>query len=82
MPRLGGQHAEYIVVALKGYQAGDRAHPTMHANAFSLSDEDMADIAAYVAGFGPLAKAIQASACSRIASLCSSCCVVGLFQRV
>ena len=53
VPRLGGQHAEYVVAALKGYQAGDRAHPTMHANAFDLSDEDMADIAAYVAGFGP-----------------------------
>jgi len=53
VPRLGGQHPEYIIAALKAYQAGDRQHPTMHANAYSLSDQDMADIAAYVAGFGP-----------------------------
>jgi cytochrome c553 len=53
VPRLGGQHADYIVAALKEYQAGDRKHPTMHANAFSLSDQDMADIAAYVSTAKP-----------------------------
>ncbi|MEZ5582294.1 MAG: cytochrome c [Candidatus Competibacteraceae bacterium] len=53
VPRLGGQHPDYIIAALKAYQAGDRQHPTMHANAFTLSDQDMADIAAYVASFGP-----------------------------
>jgi cytochrome c553 len=51
VPRLGGQHAEYIITALKAYQAGDRKHPTMHANAFSLSPQDMEDIAAYVTSF-------------------------------
>lgn len=49
VPRLGGQHAPYIVAALKEYQAGNRAHPTMQANAASLSEQDMEDIAAYVA---------------------------------
>ena len=53
VPRLGGQHADYIAAALKEYQAGDRKHPTMHANAFSLSDQDMADIAAYVSTAKP-----------------------------
>ena len=53
VPRLGGQHAEYVVAALKEYQTGDRKHPTMHANAFSLSDQDMADIAAYVSSAPP-----------------------------
>ena len=53
VPRLGGQNADYIVAALNGYKAGDRKHPTMHANAFSLSDQDMADIAAYVASIKP-----------------------------
>jgi cytochrome c553 len=48
VPKLGGQHAEYITIALKEYQAGNRQHPTMHANAFTLSEQDMADIAAYV----------------------------------
>lgn len=52
VPKLGGQHAEYIVAALKAYKSGERAHPTMHANAINLSDEDMADIAAYFASAG------------------------------
>jgi cytochrome c553 len=52
VPKLGGQHAEYIVAALKAYKNGERAHQTMHANAINLSDEDMADIAAYFASIG------------------------------
>jgi cytochrome c553 len=51
VPRLGGQNAEYVVAALKAYQAGEREHPTMHANAFQLSEQDMQDIAAYLASF-------------------------------
>ncbi|NVK29754.1 MAG: cytochrome c [Gammaproteobacteria bacterium] len=49
VPKLKGQHAEYIVEALKGYRSGERAHETMHANAAQLSDQDIADIAAYIA---------------------------------
>ncbi len=49
VPRVGGQHAEYIVAALKAYKNGDRAHKTMQAQAASLSEQDMADIAAYFA---------------------------------
>ncbi len=47
VPRLGGQHAAYIVAALQAYKAGQRDHETMRANAVGLSDQDMADIAAY-----------------------------------
>jgi cytochrome c553 len=47
VPKLGGQHAEYIVAALKAYQAGQRQHPTMQAQAATLSDQDMQDIAAF-----------------------------------
>ena len=47
VPRLGGQYAEYIVAALKAYQTGERSHPTMRAQANSLSEEDMTDIGAY-----------------------------------
>lgn len=50
VPRLGGQHPDYIIAALKAYQTGERGHPTMHANASSLSDQDQQDIAAYLAG--------------------------------
>jgi cytochrome c553 len=47
VPKLSGQNSQYIVTALKQYKAGDRGHPTMKAIAASLSDGDMADIAAY-----------------------------------
>ncbi len=47
VPKLGGQHAEYIVAALKGYQTGERSHSTMQAHAAGLSEADMADIGAY-----------------------------------
>ncbi|MGI9246196.1 MAG: c-type cytochrome [Steroidobacteraceae bacterium] len=50
VPKLGGQHAAYLVVALKEYQSGDRAHATMHAQAVTLKDQDLGDIAAYLAG--------------------------------
>lgn len=47
VPKLGGQHAAYIVNALHEYKNGDRTHPSMRAIAASLSDQDMADLAAY-----------------------------------
>jgi cytochrome c553 len=47
VPKLGGQHAKYLVSALQGYKNGQRSHATMHAQAASLSDQDMEDIAAY-----------------------------------
>jgi cytochrome c553 len=49
VPKLGGQHADYIVAALKEYKSGERKHATMRAIAGSLSDQDMADLAAYYA---------------------------------
>lgn len=47
VPRLGGQHAAYLVKALQGYKSGARSNATMRAIAASLSDKDMADLAAY-----------------------------------
>lgn len=52
VPRLGGQHAEYIVAALKAYKDGQRAHETMQAQAGTLSDQDINDIAAYFSTYG------------------------------
>ncbi len=49
VPRLGGQNEAYIVSALKAYRSGERSHPTMRAQAGSLSDDDIANIAAYFA---------------------------------
>jgi len=49
VPRLGGQHAKYLVSALQAYKAGQRSHLTMRAQATSLSEQDMEDIAAFFA---------------------------------
>ncbi len=49
IPKVGGQHAAYIVSALKDYREGVRPHPTMQANAWGLSDQDIEDIAAFFA---------------------------------
>ncbi|TXH04842.1 MAG: cytochrome c [Nevskiaceae bacterium] len=48
VPKLGGQHKDYIIAALKEYRSGDRPHKTMQAQAASLSDQDIDDIAAYL----------------------------------
>lgn len=47
VPKIDGQHAAYIVSALRQYKSGDRQHPSMRAIAASLSDQDMADLAAF-----------------------------------
>lgn len=52
VPRLAGQQPDYIIAALKAYKDGTRHHPTtMQANASSLTDKEMADIAAFVSSF-------------------------------
>ena len=47
VPKLAGQHADYIISALKAYQSKERKHQTMHANAMGLTEKDMKDIAEY-----------------------------------
>src|SRR5688572_4048574 len=49
VPKIGGQSADYIAAALKAYKSGERPHKTMQAQAASLSDQDIADIAAFLA---------------------------------
>ena len=48
VPKIGGQNEQYIIAALTGYQKRERNHPTMQAQAQSFSDEDIANIAAYL----------------------------------
>jgi cytochrome c553 len=50
VPKLAGQHGDYLVAALQDYRTGARKHPTMRANAGALSDQDIYDIAAYLSG--------------------------------
>jgi cytochrome c553 len=49
VPMIAGQHEQYLVLALRAYASGERTHPTMTAISASLSEQDMADLAAYYA---------------------------------
>lgn len=49
VPKIAGQNAKYLEAALREYATGARSHPTMDAIAKSLSDQDIADLAAYYA---------------------------------
>src|SRR4249919_4288 len=52
VPMIAGQSATYITSALGAYKNGDRKHPTMRAIADTLTEQDMADLAAYYAQLG------------------------------
>ena len=88
VPMIAGQNAKYIATALAAYRKGERKHPTMRAIAGSLSDQDIADVAAYYAQLGgpagsaaaaaPAASAAPAVAPPQVAALltkgnCVSC---------
>ena len=47
VPMISGQNAAYIASAMNAYKKGDRKHPTMRAVVDSLSEQDIADVAAY-----------------------------------
>ena len=81
VPMISGQSGKYIIAALNAYKKGERKHPTMRAIAGSLTDQDMADIAAYYEQLGkdatPLPEQV-ASAPAEVATLltkgaCASC---------
>ena len=46
VPMITGQSGKYIEASLQAYRKGDRSHPTMRAIAGSLTDQDIADLAA------------------------------------
>ena len=62
VPKIGGQNAKYISAALHGYKKGERKHPSMRGIAESLSDQDIADLAAYYQAEGGEAAAAPAAA--------------------
>src|SRR5579859_1629762 len=72
VPQLAGQHAAYIVQALKEYKSGERNHKTMHAQASSLSDQQMQDIAAYFESLGSKTPADPRSEERRVGKECRS----------
>jgi cytochrome c553 len=50
VPLLGGQQEAYLLRALQAYRSGERSHPSMRGIANGLSEQEMADLAAYYAG--------------------------------
>ena len=74
VPRLRHQTASYLIAALREYRSGERPHATMHAQAVSLSDQDMADIAAYLQGPEPIkpSTAVSGKAPEQVAA-CTAC---------
>jgi cytochrome c553 len=74
VPRLSGQHAQYLQDALKEYRSDARQYPTMHLQALSLSDQDITDVATYLAG-KPLVAPSSASPpqVPQPALVCTSC---------
>ncbi|MBU8974645.1 MULTISPECIES: cytochrome c [unclassified Lysobacter] len=48
VPKIGGQSELYLTNALTEYKKGTRKHPTMQAQSQSFSDQDIADIAAFL----------------------------------
>ena len=73
VPRLRHQQAAYIVSALQEYRNGDRPHATMHAQASSLSDQDMADIAAYLQGPEPVKPTPPTGNPMALVAACAAC---------
>lgn len=53
VPLIGGQSEIYLVNTLNAYKQGTRQHPTMQAQAQSFSQQDIADIAAYLSELTP-----------------------------
>jgi cytochrome c553 len=49
VPMIAGQSAKYLEAALQAYKKGDRMHPQMTPTAKLLSDQDIAELAAYYA---------------------------------
>jgi cytochrome c553 len=74
VPKLRHQTASYLISALQEYRSGARPHATMHAQAISLSDQDMADIAAYLQGSEPIKPhtAVNGKAPVQVAA-CTAC---------
>lgn len=59
VPMISGQSAAYIAAALEAYRKGDRSHPSMRGIAQTLTDQDIADVAAYYEAHNPQRKQVQ-----------------------
>jgi len=76
VPKLHNQRPEYLVAALKAYKSGERSHGTMHAQASSMNEQDMADIAAFLSGPNVLTESkndVPATARPKASEVCLAC---------
>jgi cytochrome c553 len=75
VPRLAGQSAVYLAAALTLYRDGNRDHPTMTAQSASFTDQEIQDIATYLAAAGPQPDTAQMSAAEApaAAAVCAAC---------
>jgi cytochrome c553 len=76
VPKLHGQRPEYLLAALKAYKSGERSHGTMHAQASSMNEQDMADVAAYLSGPEVLTASkndVPATARPKATEVCLAC---------
>lgn len=46
-PSLAGQNQAYLIRTLQAFKTGERSNPLMSAQAMTLTDQDIADVAAY-----------------------------------
>ncbi|MFT5140321.1 MAG: cytochrome c553 [Lysobacterales bacterium] len=76
VPRLAGQNPAYLIAALKAYESGERSHPTMQAQAQSLSQQDIEDIVAKIDSLelsGGTPEKVQDTTAPAKIQLCQSC---------
>lgn len=75
VPRLGGQKSAYVEAALNAYRAGTRPHPTMQAQASSLSDDDIDNLVAWLATYGEVKDSATAEQVAGVeaARICVTC---------
>jgi cytochrome c553 len=75
VPRLGGQKPEYLMTALRAYRDGTRPHPTMHAQATSISDEDIENLVAWIGTYGSAQDTVTAEQVAGVeaAQICVTC---------
>ena len=76
VPKLHGQRPQYLLAALKAYKSGERSHGTMHSQAASMNEQDMADVAAYLAGPSVLSESrndVPADQRPKASEVCLAC---------
>lgn len=58
-PRIGGQYADYLLHTLRAYKSGDRENAVMAGQVANLTEQDMADLAAYFAAQEPVVRTLE-----------------------